>query len=333
MANLIQLVPQAVSSGCGVFDYARRLAEGLAEAGWDTQWRAARTDAEHAELRARPDRVARDLQGEAVVMHLVPSAWRHVDPRWSYVLNDVVHASERTVLIVHEMFATRSRAWLNPGNWRDRETVYALASLADHVITTNASFAQRLARHGRRDVVILPVPSNIGEPPLPLPDWAERQPVGVVFGGSWRRQRVYEALDRSGDLATLRIEGLLDIGPGPEAMPKFVRGIPVQRFGLLEADEVRARLLASRWGLIAEDVPFLAKSGVFAAYAACGVTPIVYSQRGRDADGLRAGAHFVPAGALPRVPEMIGARLRRWYEGHSIARHVEAVAERLRPGR
>lgn len=87
-------------------------------------------------------------------------------------------------------------------------------------------------------------------------------------------------------------------------------------------------------GFFACPVHCLAKSGIFAAYAAHGLVPVTTpGAAAGNLDGLRAGEHFVPADSPALADADPCARIARqvqsWYAGHSIQAHAAAFAERL----
>jgi hypothetical protein len=92
-------------------------------------------------------------------------------------------------------------------------------------------------------------------------------------------------------------------------------------------------LQEARFGFIAYPLDYLCKSGVFAAYAAHGVVPIVFSDKNAAFDGLRTGEHFLDG---LRLRTNVGAdhlaniqhQLFKWYQTHSV-RTQAIVFDRL----
>jgi hypothetical protein len=110
-------------------------------------------------------------------------------------------------------------------------------------------------------------------------------------------------------------------------VPSVIGACPVRVRGLLPAGEVSGLLADSRAGFLAYPPAFLAKSTVFAAYAAHGVAPVCAWDRLEPGEGPIAHEHFVPADAsgLASVVDnlaLIGSGAHAWYGGHSVATHA-----------
>ncbi|MGB7602980.1 MAG: hypothetical protein WBM24_21945, partial [Candidatus Sulfotelmatobacter sp.] len=80
------------------------------------------------------------------------------------------------------------------------------------------------------------------------------------------------------------------------------------------------------FGYLAYPPNCLAKSGVFAAYTAHGVIPIIAQAFRDEFDGLRDGVHVLsPHTAREIKPETLdecSQAARHWYSGHSLRDHA-----------
>ncbi len=242
----------------------------------------------------------------------------------------------RIVVVFHELFASgppwRSAFWLSGVQERIAQE---LAVLADACWTSTAAHAQWLTTHGAagKPMHVAPVFSNIPDRRAAAP-WAERSNRLIVFGGEASRRRALDALQRSALarqlLPALGIDELIEVGAGHAG--RRAGGIRHEFAGHLEPTAISALLQGSRFGLIAYPRHLLAKSSVFAAYAAHGCAPINLELSGDDADGLRAGSHFVCAHSFetlrrnPQDAQAIGARLRAWYAPHRLSIQAAALA-------
>jgi hypothetical protein len=91
----------------------------------------------------------------------------------------------------------------------------------------------------------------------------------------------------------------------------------------MPSDVVGEVLQHAKFGFLAYPVDLLGKSGVFAAYAAHGVVPIVLSEKKGTFEDLEPGRHFLHGLTLE---ENVGAdtlasiqtELFRWYASHSL---------------
>lgn len=230
------------------------------------------------------------------------------------------------VIVFHELFATgppwRSAFWVSDAQaWIARR----LARLADVMWTNTAAHAHwlRNASSPGTPLHARPVFSNVGEPPR-TPLLADRAPRAVVFGSAPTRQRAFAALQgHEATLTALGIEELVEAGSG-EACHR-PGAIPTRHAGRLGADALSQLLLSSRFGLVDYEAHGLAKSGVFAAYAAHGCIAVNTSRITANDDGLHPGLDYHvlptegrPAPTPPAPPQDMADRLFRWYQRHRL---------------
>ncbi|MDJ0739247.1 MAG: hypothetical protein QNJ91_05995 [Gammaproteobacteria bacterium] len=244
----------------------------------------------------------------------------------------------RLAVVFHELYASgppwTSAFWLSP---LQRRLTRRLAELADFRVASRRASADWLAANAPGAVdAVLPVPSNVGELADADPP---RQPAVVVFGGAPLRAATYRSVG-SDLFAWLSRHGLTlhDIGP-PIDDPRLQRDLEqsgARRHGYIDADAVQAVLREARYGLLAYPVAYLAKSGVFAAYAANAVAPVVLGAPGTNRDGLRAGEHFLAG--LPRDDDDsacacagVAGAAWDWYQPHRVGVHAATLARLFAP--
>ena len=94
-------------------------------------------------------------------------------------------------------------------------------------------------------------------------------------------------------------------------------------------------MAAARFGFLACPAHCLAKSSIFAAYAAHEMTPVTFeSNVGVNEDGLRPGEHYVALGR-DRICEehkdasYIAQSASAWYRGHSVGLQAARFGEML----
>lgn len=238
----------------------------------------------------------------------------------------------------HELFASgmpwRSAFWYSQ---RQKKAIRRIAEACDLAIANTRGYVDWLERETTRRSALpiryMPVFSQVGEAQQPAPV-IQRDPVVVVFGQSATRQRAYRkltALKRT--LRRLAIREILDIGPECDAPPKL-GGISVRRLGMLAGQDVAKQLSQTMFGFFPYPAVCLAKSGVFAAYCAHGVIPIVARQFSGEVDGLKDGAHVLSSRTAKTSSssdlEMCAAAAWRWYSGHRLHDHGAIYARWLR---
>jgi hypothetical protein len=201
-----------------------------------------------------------------------------------------------------------------------RSATVRCARLSDLVVLSSPDAATRLRRFVDARSILLPIFSNVGEPVGRVPINA-RNRTGVVFGGAAWKSVVYGR-----HLPVLRellrgkqIETIVDVGSSPvvDPVPQFLC------LGALSAAQVSQQLSATTYGFLDAPLAALTKSGVFAAYAAHGVIPVVLNggDDERQDDTLRRGVHYVLPGDVPTLAEVdresISAALYEWYQPHN----------------
>jgi hypothetical protein len=243
----------------------------------------------------------------------------------------------RIAVFFHELYAS-GMPWTS-AFWHSRRQKRAyrrIFEVCDLPITNARVFADWLNRQSVRQttspVRCMPVFSQAGEAQQHVP-FADREPAMAVFGLGRTRQRVYKELGKLGDtLHHLGVEEILDIGPECGA-PGGVNGIPVKRMGVLAAAEIDRQFTQTAFGYLAYPPNCLAKSGVFAAYSAHGVIPVIAQHFREEFDGLRDGVHVLSpqtaTNIAPRGLEESSIAGWRWYSGHRLHDHAAIYAQWL----
>jgi hypothetical protein len=182
----------------------------------------------------------------------------------------------------------------------------------------------------------MPVFSNVGESGCGLAPH-ERAPYAVIFGLAGVEERMFGVYrcDIERAVRKLGVEKIFDIGPRSKAPPKELAGIEVIANGALPRTAVSELLQQARFGLLAYPFDVLGKSGVFAAYAAHGVIPLVFADRRIAFDGLQSHSHFLD-GLTPeslttdvvRLADM-QRNLFAWYSSHSLPTQAMVISEML----
>ena len=141
---------------------------------------------------------------------------------------------------------------------------------------------------------VLPVFSNVGEPHRSTPTGLPRL---VVFGSAGVRANVYQWARRRGlplrpEAAGLEIH---DIGPaiaGRRARPAASCRKASSRTASCRRTRSASALVQRSCGALAYPTDYVSKSGVFAAYCAHGICPVLLSKDYGAHDGLTANVHY-----------------------------------------
>ena len=330
----LQVVQIAPPGAGGVSDYLEHL-----QAAWQAQglgseaWRLSEADARALSLAQRL--LALQSAGDltfVVVLHF--SGYGYASRGLCGWLLEELEAARRLlgqrfklISVFHELYAKgppwRSAFWTSPVQAR---IARRLARMSDAVWTNTEGHGRWLSRQARpwAGVHGAPVFSNVGECLQPLALASERSAVMVVFGGAATRQRACQACAGLGaQLAALGVQELIEVGPGP-ACGWSLGALPVRNAGLLSTPDLSALLAGSRFGLVDYQGRNLAKSSVFAAYAAHGCCVINTSAEVEPADGLLARQHYHPLHSVGTAPAdlqgwaCLGQEAHRWYTQHRL---------------
>ena len=346
--EVLQIIPQ-VRQACGLTDYSRLLAVQLDEEhGMHTGMVAAFVRADGGNVDARFPLYLLNTRKKSldalkdktdyIVLHYVGYGFeKRGCPSWLLAgLRRLKHLNPqmRLVTMFHELYAFgkpwQSSFWTSP---MQRRICGELARLSDEVVTSREDSAVILRRmSGRRDVHNLPIFSNVGEPKSRTPFGARAERM-VIFGGEgWRTRALSEDREEI-RLAcqTWGVKEILEIGTGET--PNCDLGVPVRKLGALAAEEVSAILAEARFGFVSYPSSYLEKSGIYAAYAAHGVIPVLPERSMvENTLGVKAGRHFLNANSGEKSElyfEEMSDQVYSWYQSHTVAKHAEVFAKLL----
>jgi hypothetical protein len=235
--------------------------------------------------------------------------------------------------IFHELYATgrpwQSAFWVSP---LQRHIARSILNLSWAAITPTDLYSKRLSEWRDGDatkITAMPVFSNVGEPGCGSAPCA-RTAAAVVFGLAGVEDRLFgiyrSEIERI--VSALGIEKVFDVGPRLSSIPRILAGTPVISKGVLPQRAVSELLQQARFGFLAYPLDLIGKSGVFAAYAAHGVVPIVFSDKQGSFDGLQPSRHFLDGlrfGTRVDAEDLasIQGKLFTWYTSHSVKVQAE----------
>lgn len=177
---------------------------------------------------------------------------------------------------------------------------------------------------GRHRVSFLPTCSNVGESDLPVIP-AKRSLQVVVFGSPGKRRHAHALVASLGGYRRLfgANVNVIDIGEPLDLPLELVSEVNV--LGSLPSAEIQAHLLSSRFGFFYAEPSQFSKSGVYAAYCANGVIPIMaHSSPGMPSCYLTP-EDIAPVSERFLNPEAVWNSSRQWYEQFSAASAAERI--------
>ena len=215
-----------------------------------------------------------------------------------------------------------------------RHVVRRLAEMSDFWMTNREGSAQWLNRYAAgKPYHVAPVFSNVGELATPS---SRRKKRAVVFGTPGLRTNTYRAAGAELFLwAKAQSIEIHDIGtPLTDPQIKIVLDdAGVIQHGRMDAGDISDLLVDTQFGILAYPISFVAKSGVFAAFCAHGVCPVLFSKQYEPADGLFAGqqylASFPSEVGIGDEMKAVARNAWEWYQPHNVAEHISSFRELL----
>jgi hypothetical protein len=357
--EIIQIVPRLPPAISGLGDYALSLARQLYdELGIETRfivgdnsWRGEAsvggfnvTKVESLSASHLTTKLAEVRGTSAALLHYVGYGYaRRGCPFW---LVDGLRqwkqgGQQRSLMTMfHETHASgqpwTSSFWLSPVQ---KMLVARLAQVSDHCLTNRESSAElvrKLSRDKHSQVEVLPVFSNVGELKQPS-SLTERPRKMIVFGTKGRRLQVYQrSREILGQLCShLGIDEVFDVGCPLDLDFSIAKNVRVTILGELPGEAVSQLLSNSIAGFLDYPEALLSKSGIFAAYCAHRVLPIIATYgEAEGTDGLEAGTHywlsnFSIEDLTAETSQQIADNAFRWYQTHNLPKHSEVFASYL----
>jgi len=241
--------------------------------------------------------------------------------------------------IFHELYATgrpwHSSFWLSS---IQKQIARSILNVSSAAVTPTDLYSKRLL--GLREdsaikITVMPVFSNVGEPGCGSAPCA-RGGTAVVFGLAGTEHGIFGTYRSQTEriISALGIETIFDVGPRLSPMPRNFAGALVISKGVLPQRAVSELFQRARFGFLVYPLDFIGKSGVFAAYAAHGVVPIVLSEKQGTFDGLQPSHHFLDglrlgASADANKLASIQYELWRWYASHSLKVQAEFLSKTI----
>ncbi len=350
MTRVLQIVPALPPTVCGVGDHALLLARSLREThGIETIFAAVdlKSPGELDGFQALP--LPRSAEALSTVCGDIPRMLLHYVnygyqkrgcPIWllqglrQWLAKD---SDRRLVTMFHELYANgkpwQSSFWTHPLQKAIcRGTARAsFGAVSNRVVST--AILERM--RGDRKICHMPVYSNIGEP-RQLPEFNTRKRRLILFGGEgWRRKALSVNLaDLEAACQRWNITEGVEIGPG-STDPVEV-GIPWTKLGPRPAAEVSELMRTSMLGFICYTSDYLEKSGIFAAYAAHGLVPVLPNAcMIANTMGVTHGTHYLSPDSVigesgDALLRNVSGALFNWYQDHRSERQSSVFAKLLK---
>ncbi|WP_415243479.1 hypothetical protein [Zhongshania sp.] len=243
------------------------------------------------------------------------------------------HLIRRLGIFFHELYAfgspLSSAFWLSPAQ---RYIAKELSQLSDFWITNCEVSGWWLCQYSQgKPHAVMPVFSNLGEAAA-LP--AVRKPNIVILGSAPLREKTYKAAgNKLFEWAGRQGLQIHDVGSdvNNEGITSRLKREGVVVHGRLSKIDVSRLLKTAQFGVVCYLASQVAKSGVFAAYCAHGVCPVLITEKTSYSDKLDSHFHY-----LPTIPSEnialeksinLGLNAYNWYQLHNISAHSDVFLE------
>jgi hypothetical protein len=361
--KILQIIPSPPNCADGVADYALLLAtQMLKDAQLKTQFLVFRIDLEVEPtiingfpLMRLPNHQPQSLYSsvpediDVIILHF--SAYPYFNtslrgifgkgtPFWfAYALKSLIQDRKiKLIVMFHELPKLHWKQFfffnfLNPIH---SSVSRRLAQIADTIITNSTYQQAMISKWSGKNVTKVQIFSNMGEPDK-VSALTDRQRRLVIFGGP-ARTRIYQkhfpALMESCKL--LGVTEIYDIGP-PVPIPEYSNtGIKLVQKGFLSQPEISELLLTSFAGCLDyfRCPGGLGKSGVFSAYCAHGLVPILTEYDASEADEIYMNQNYLVLGS--QLGNLSSAQLQavankahQWYGGHALPKIAEIFSSSI----
>jgi hypothetical protein len=247
-------------------------------------------------------------------------------------------SSRRLVIMFHEVYASSNLPW-NSQFWTSpiqKQIAKDLVILCDRVITNSQIFAHTISKLSSKHdgkILSLPIFSNIGECPIPIP-LKERQHWLVTFGNSGFRKSIYtNSLEQVTIICQqLGIEEIYDIGHNSAEIVREIPGIKMNPMGILPAAEISQIFGMAQVGFINYPITYIAKSGIFAAYASHQLCTVFERDNlGDNQDGIELNKHYWTMRDGGDIIDLdlaqsIAGNAYQWYNRHNLEQTASHIA-------
>ena len=349
MTRILHILPRVPPAVCGIGDYAWLLAQSLRDehdihssflaAG--TTWTEPQGETEFLVFRL-PDLSTRALvewvearkeEFSAVVLHMSSYGYQKRGvPLWlAFGWGQLSQMPRRPRLITmfHELYASgsmRSSAfWLQP---LQKWVLRRVARTSDALRTNRQAYADWLRGNAgppTSEVVVMPVFSNMQEATEGEAEPAERWQGMTVFASTFDDEQSTALAEVCRRLRIQRVGWI-----GRREPPSLGKELSVRHIAHLPAQEARDWFRFHGHAWTGYNPAFLAKSGIFAAFAAYRTAVVLPEARGLLADGLMEGVHYTTPGSASAADSLrLSQALHGWYVPHNITFTAASYAAQI----
>lgn len=314
---MLIIIPNSRGGHCGLTDHAGVVQAELNRIGVD------------AKIQLWPPRLSGQLH-TPILLEFTPLAYSRIGLSWPLLLQVMRWRwqGSRVITYFHELPFPNGRGWKRQlAVALQRAYCMLLAAASAHSLVNQQQERRWLQLScGCHRLSFLPTCSNVGESDAAA-NPANRLLQVVVFGSPGKRRHAHALVASQGGYRRLfgSNVSVIDIG---EPMPLPHQLISeVTLLGSLPSVEIQEHLLASRYGFFYAEPDQFSKSGVFAAYCANGVVPIL-AHSAPDQPAYYLTPEEIAAESQRFLnPEAVWRSCRHWYRQFSTSACAHRIYE------
>jgi hypothetical protein len=237
----------------------------------------------------------------------------------------------KLVSMLHELYA-KGPIWTSAfwTSWLQQRLVKNLINMSHACFTSKQEYSQiikKFSHNKSTSPIVLSVFSNVGEinNPLHLLDRPSRL---TVFGSkTWRNLLYTNSLPALSKICRdLHITEIIDIGSPLTSETIVINNLKVKQLGIQSSEVITEILSNSRIGATYYPNAYLCKSGIYAAYCAHNVLPLVGWYEEQKADGVEKNQEYWSLGNAEVLTweraQIIADNAYHWYLTHNLSVHA-----------
>jgi hypothetical protein len=236
----------------------------------------------------------------------------------------------RLVTIFHELYA-QGKLWQKEFYTSpfQKKIAFDLHRLSDFsFVNTEITYGILKGVSPTVKTKFLPVFSNVGESKS-LDLFSKRDSRLVIFGSPEVRTRLFKEQGILEDIVEkLKIEEVVEIGAERNSVMSLLGAAPIIQKGIMSKEKISELLGRSKFGILHYPPYLLTKSGIYAAYCAHGMVPIIVDRHAKIGTELKAGEHYL-IGEMKEDLEKLSSNVLRWYQGHNVDQSSEIIYNSL----
>lgn len=267
-----------------------------------------------------------------ILLEFTPLAYSRLGLSWPLLLQVVRWRLNgcRVIAYFHELPFSNGRQWKRKLAATLQRGYCVLLAAASSSSVQNQETGSRWLKLlcGAHRLSFLPTCSNVGESTDPPPPKSRALQV-VVFGSPGKRRHAHALVASQGGYRHLfgANVNVIDIGE-PMQLPQELIA-EVSALGPLPVAKIQNHLLSSRFGFFYSEPDQFSKSGVFAAYCAHGVVPIIAHGTADQPAHYLTPADITSGSQRFVNPDAVWQSCRAWHQQFSAsacASHIYKLA-------